>query len=71
MNVMELGAMGELVGGVAVIASLIYVGIQLRHSTTATRAASYHAIKDSFNEGNLAIAKDPVLCTLWLKWLLE
>ena len=69
MNIMELGAMGELVGGVAVIASLIYVAMQLRQSTAATRAASYHAIKDSFNEANLAIATDPALCTLWLKWL--
>jgi hypothetical protein len=29
MNIMELGAIGELVGGVAVIASLIYVGLQV------------------------------------------
>ncbi len=32
MNIMELGAVGELVGGVAVIVSLIYVGMQLRHT---------------------------------------
>ena len=30
MNIMELGAIGELAGGVAVIASLIYVGLQGR-----------------------------------------
>ncbi len=30
MDIMELGAVGELVGGLAVIASLIYVGIQVR-----------------------------------------
>ncbi len=32
MDIMELGAIGELVGGVAVIASLIYVGLQVRQS---------------------------------------
>ena len=31
MNIMELGAIGELVGGVAVIGSLIFVGLQIRH----------------------------------------
>ena len=30
MNIMELGAIGELVGGVAVIASLVFVGMQIR-----------------------------------------
>ena len=38
MEIMELGAIGELVGGVAAIASLIYVGIQVRQSAQATRA---------------------------------
>jgi hypothetical protein len=32
MNIMELGAIGELVGGVAVIGSLLYVGLQVRQS---------------------------------------
>ena len=32
MDIMELGAIGELVGGVAVIGSLIYVGLQVRQS---------------------------------------
>ncbi len=38
MNIMELGAIGELVGGVAVIGSLIYVGLQVRQNTRAVRA---------------------------------
>ncbi len=37
MNILELGAIGELVGGVAVIASLIYVGLQVRQSTEQAR----------------------------------
>ena len=48
MDIMELGAIGELVGGVAVIASLIYVGLQLRQNTSATRAASLAARAFSF-----------------------
>ncbi len=37
MNIMELGAIGELVGGFAVIGSLIYVGLQVRQSNDHTR----------------------------------
>ncbi len=40
MNLVELGAVGELVGGFAVIGSLIYVGVQIRHNTRATRRSS-------------------------------
>ena len=38
MDIMALGAIGELVGGVAVIGSLLFVGIQLRHSNHLARA---------------------------------
>ncbi len=37
MNIMELGAIGELVGGVAVIGSLLYVGLQVRQSNERSR----------------------------------
>ncbi len=49
MNLMELGALGELVGGIAVIGSLVYLGLQVRQSNSlavsraheeATRASS-------------------------------
>ncbi len=53
MDIMELGAIGELVGGVAVIASLIYVGVQLRQNTKATEVASHQAITEMFNTINL------------------
>ncbi len=38
MNIMELGAIGELVGGVAVVGSLIYVGFQVRQNTLTMRS---------------------------------
>ena len=40
MDIMELGAIGELVGGVAVVASLLYVGRQVRQSTEQTRQSN-------------------------------
>ncbi len=44
MDIMELGAIGELVGGVAVIASLIYVGVQVRQGNTVARSESIREI---------------------------
>ncbi len=32
MNILELGAIGELVGGVAVLVTLIYLAVQIRHA---------------------------------------
>ena len=49
MDIMELGAIGELVGGVAVIASLIYVGMQVRQSNQINRAESVRAFVRDYN----------------------
>ena len=57
MDIMELGAIGELVGGVAVIASLVYVGLQVRQNTVTMRAASHHAITELFNTVNLSFGQ--------------
>ena len=67
MDIMELGAIGELVGGVAVIASLIYVGFQVRQSAQATRAASHHATIDSFREWSFSIVEDDDVADVFIK----
>ncbi len=64
MDIMELGAIGELVGGVAVIASLIYVGLQVRQSARDTRASNFHAVTDSFNALNIQIAGNAELAEI-------
>jgi len=47
MNIMELGALGEFVGAVGVVASLIYVGLQVRHNTSALKATTRKALGDN------------------------
>ena len=61
MDIVELGAIGELVGGVAVIGSLIYVGLQVRESTISRRSDTFAGLADAFNRFNLAVATDPAL----------
>jgi hypothetical protein len=37
MTIQDLGAIGEMVGGVAVLATLIYLAVQIRHSAAHER----------------------------------
>ncbi len=40
MTLLEWGALGELIGGIAIIGSLIYVGVQVNDSASATRSVA-------------------------------
>ena len=42
MGIQDLGAIGEFVGSIAVLATLIYVAIQIRQSTVLARAQMAH-----------------------------
>ena len=47
MSLQDWGAIGELLGGVAIIVSLLYVGLQIKHGNQETRAATLQATLDS------------------------
>ncbi len=51
MNIMELGAIGELVGGVAVIAMLIYLAVQIRQGNQAGAREAHRAWVSDMNRG--------------------
>lgn len=44
MSIEQWGAVGEIIGGIGVIATLIYLAIQIRANTKATRGATESAI---------------------------
>jgi uncharacterized phage protein gp47/JayE len=46
----------QVVGIFALVASLIFVGIEVRQNSIATRSATNAAVKDAFRELNLVIA---------------
>jgi hypothetical protein len=48
MNWEAVGAIGEIVGAIAVIASLVYLGIQIRHQNVESRIASVHEVLEGF-----------------------
>jgi hypothetical protein len=49
------------VGIFALVASLIFVGIEVRQNSIATRSATNAAVKDAFREFNLVVASSPEL----------
>jgi len=66
MTIQEFGSIGELLAAMGTIATLAYLGIHIRRSTVATRAASFHAITDTMNQVNLVVAQNPELTRIWL-----
>ena len=61
MNWEALGAIGEFVGAIAVIGSLIYVGVQLRQNTAATRTSGTQHVLGAHQELLSELARDASL----------
>jgi hypothetical protein len=61
MTLLEWGALGELLGGLAIIVSLIYVGMQLRQSNSMARSETRQEISSSMGNWALAVASSPSL----------
>ena len=64
MDITELGAIGELVGGVAVIGTLAYLSVQVHQSTRSSRSATYQAAVASISDWTRCIGADASLATL-------
>ena len=58
MTIFELGALGEFVDSIAVVVTLVYLAIQIRHNTTSVRAATYQALVESYSEFSLLVGRD-------------
>ena len=71
MTLVELGALGEFVGAIGVVVTLIYLAIQIRQNTQATRAASFHAVYDSMNHVNTTVIQNVDLTRIWLAGLAD
>ena len=49
MTIQDWGALGEMIGGIAIIISLIYVGLQIKQNTRATQMSTAHSNLDTQN----------------------
>ena len=59
MTLQDLGNVGELVGALATVATLVYLAVQIRQNTTSVRAASYHAGSTAWSAIFSQVALDP------------
>ena len=57
MNWQVLAAVAEIVGSVAIVFSLVYLAIQIRQGTKATRAATYQSVMMSVGTMSTAIVQ--------------
>ena len=58
MNWEAIGAVGEILGAIAVVATLIYLSIQIRHSSTQTRMATYESWVSGFSDVDSMLANN-------------
>lgn len=65
MNWEAIGAVGELVGAVAVIATLVYFSFQLRQNTKALRLSSTETVTDQLQNMFSLLASDQTLAEIF------
>ena len=71
MDIMALGAIGEMVGGVAVLATLVYLALQVRQGAAATTVNATHAWLEDYNHMVREIVKDPAVALILRKGLTD
>ena len=67
MTLEQLAWLSSVVSAVALVISVIYVSIQIRHNTRAVLAAAYQQVVNSFAQISFDIAKDKSLADLYLR----
>ena len=67
MNWDAVGAIGELIGAVAVVISVLYLAWQVRSQVQEARLAAIHEVSEGFREGIAATFMDRQLAELFVK----
>jgi hypothetical protein len=65
MSLSDLAAIGTLVGGIAVLASLIFVGVELRQNTRAVRATASQAHTANWQQIMNTFVENADVALLW------
>ena len=64
VNWEAIGAVGEILGAIAVIGSLIFVGVQIRSNTRAPQTATTHNLTNIFLTVTAKISEDPEMARI-------
>ena len=71
MTLEEIYYISQIVAVIGIFGSLVFVGVQIRQNTRATRAASHNAVSNSLNEINRMFAENADLTKIWLSGLAD
>jgi hypothetical protein len=69
MTIQEMGAIGELIGGIAIIISLLYVGLQIRQYSGALRSTTAQAAIQMAEATYAPILSNPDLAEISIRGL--
>ena len=58
------GDLGDFLGGIGVLVSLVYLAIQVRQNTVATRADSYQAVVGDVSDWSREMSLNPEICRI-------
>ncbi len=67
MNWQAIGAVGEVLGALGVIATLGYLAVQIRQNTRSVRASSYHAVVTNLSNLAAAMGRDAPVTDLFVR----
>jgi hypothetical protein len=67
MTLDQFGSIGEIVGAVGVVVSLVYLAIQIRKNTETERTSTYQSIVSDFGALNNTMASTPELSHLFVR----
>ena len=67
LSLADWGHIAEIFGAVAVVVSLIYVGVQLKQNTAAIQAQTSQQIMATYSDAQFAILGDEALAPLFVK----
>lgn len=65
MTLSDLGNIGELLGGIAVVISLLYLAVQIRHSSQISKFDAHRSLSRDLASILGNIASDPDLYRIW------
>jgi len=65
ITLQDLGNLGEILGAVGVIVSLLYLAIQIRQNTRSLRASTYQAFSESFRDFRNLLIGNERLGAVW------
>ena len=67
LTITELGSLGEFIGAFAVVATLVYISIQLKQHTRAVRLSTGYNVTEEFREFYRMIASSSELSEIYRK----